>query len=76
MKIIDFKIEKYTQYTPEEMEKISKTNKKMDSNNRLEFYLIEGARDLKFGIWGNVQGKSFHHKKTDFGGLQCGIPRA
>lgn len=23
-------------------------------------------KDLKIGIWGNVVGKSFHHKKIDF----------
>jgi hypothetical protein len=30
---------------------------------------------LKFGIFGNVQGKSYHHKKTDFGKYLSGIPR-
>jgi hypothetical protein len=71
-------IEKHTIYTPEEMEKLKaqlSSHKKIDSNTKNEFHLIEGARDVKFGIWGNVQGKSFHHKKTEFGGLSCGIPR-
>lgn len=71
-------IEKHTIYTPEEMEKLKaqlSSHKKIDSNTKNEFHLIEGAKDVKFGIWGNVQGKSFHHKKTEFGGLSCGIPR-
>lgn len=70
-------IEKHTTYTPEEMEelKAKASHKKIDSNVKLEFYLTEGAKDVKFGIWGNVQGKSFHHKKTEFGGLSCGVPR-
>ena len=49
-------IEKYTIYTQEEMEelKAKASHKKLESNVKLEFYLTEGAKDVKFGIWGNI----------------------
>ncbi len=54
------------------MEKNKNSNKKSDSNIREKFVLYEpkkDTRDVKFGIYGNVSGKSMPHLKIDFDGL-------
>lgn len=49
-------IEVHTIRTPEEMEKLRNTNagRKIDSNLKTEFDIIENTKDLKLGIYGNV----------------------
>ena len=76
-KVLEY-IEKFIYYTEEEKRNMPATQQQRKDQNstKQEFYIKEKTPDLKFGIWGNVQGKSFHHKKTDFEGMQCGVPRA
>ena len=61
-------IEEHIFYTKEEKEELEKRpgTRKIDTNQKPEFIIKPAQEDIKFGLWGNVSGKSVHHKKTDF----------
>lgn len=72
-------IENHTKITQEELDKQNKQsmgNRKIQVGDlRSEFYIKEASKDIKFGIYGNVQGKSQLHKPVDFDGFSCRTPR-
>lgn len=72
-------IEVHTVRTAEEMEKVKNGNAGLNkgnvTNQKSEFDIKETTKDLKFGIYGNVNQKSHHHKKVDFGSMQSQVPR-
>ena len=76
--ILEF-IEEYIKYTPEELEVLKKGihKNRNESNIKPDFTLRERTADLRFGIFGNVAGKGYHHKPVDFLnlGIMCRIPR-
>lgn len=52
-------IEKYTQYTDEELaeEKKKSHNRKIEGNQKQEFTLKTAEEDVIFGMWANVAAK-------------------
>ena len=61
-------IENYTAYTPEELqaEQEMYPNKKFDKNEKPYFNITCKAKDILFGMWGNVQAKALQFEKVNF----------
>jgi hypothetical protein len=70
-------MDKHTKMSKEEIEKAkenTKTRGKGDATLREKLILNEKTKDLMFGIWANVQGKSVMHQKISFGNYDCALP--
>lgn len=74
--ILDY-MEQHTKMSKEEIEKAKENTKargKGDATLKEKLILNEKTKDLMFGVWANVQGKSVMHQKISFGNYECALP--
>ena len=50
-------------------------NKKFDKNEKPYFNITRRAKDILFGMWGNVQAKALQFEKVNFDIYQTALPR-